>query len=391
MRVPVAERRREQQRVKALWIPHSLSPAYAGVRLRCLIPSAILRSQGHAVSVTMQVRAQRCDAAVVQAKWLLDAGGRDELTLRMQELLQLKRQGSRLLLDSFDNYFLNHDKDPARAALLAAYRECLPHFDAFVVSSPGLVPFLRSETGPALPIVVVGDPLEHPGANALYESRAQRLNPRRWPLYARAAASVLRIRRDRKTHRQLIWFGNHGAKYASGGMSELIAIRTHLESAARQVPLHLRVVSNSLERYQQILSGARFDHSYAEWNRLSFPELLREHDLVVLPSAVTSFTAAKSNNRLLLPLSLGIPVVADGLPDYLPWKAFFALGNWNRLAETLHDLDAVRARAASSRQIVLDMFSPQVVAQRWWTVIESVVGGRLVSEPAASVDQARTI
>lgn len=359
--------------MRILWFAHSANPAYAGVRLRCILPSVALRQAGHSVTVDPVGAAQPADAAVVQGKWLLDCSTAQAMQPRLDTLQRLREQGCRLVLDCFDNYFLNEGNDAGRAELLRCFRSAFTLFDAFSVSSPGLVPFFKSELGEAARLQVIGDPLEGPGSHRCYESPVRRANPKRWPAGLRAFARRASVRWQRRSTRQLLWFGNHGSKYALGGMGELARIVEPLTSASKQVPLHLVVVSNSRARYQEILGGAPFSHSYVEWDRLHFAAFLQAHDLVVLPTSLTPFTVAKSNNRLLLPLSLGVPVMADALPDYLPWQAHFQLGGWNDLSSTLSNLDPLRARARSARGPIELQYSLPAIGAAWLRLLEESV------------------
>lgn len=345
---------------------------YAGVRLRCLLPVAALRRAGHDTCATYCADndLQQTDVVVVQAKWLLDAESADGLVRKASQLRSLKESGTRLFLDSFDNYFLNDCNDPKREDLLHAYRKVLDLFERYIVSSPGLVPYLREHLGPHAEIEVIGDPLEGPGANEFYETAVIRWNPKRWlsHLRLRQRLNEMRIRRHRE--RQLMWFGNHGSAYSTGGMAELGALLPRLQEASSKVPLRLTVVSNSREKFETLTGACKFPCDYLEWDRLSFAYLLQEQDLVVLPSRVTAFTAGKSNNRLLLPLSLGVPVMASGLPDYLPWRAYCAIDEWDQLESNLQDLGPLRQRLARLEPSELAKYSLAAIGREWVAALQ---------------------
>ena len=239
-------------------MPHALNPAYAGVRLRCLMPSRELRRSGLVSRVLDPARDDQplpaTGVLVVQAKWLLDAGSPEALRQRAARLAEARAQGVRLVLDSFDNYFLNESGDPARAALLIAYREALPLFSLFTVSSPGLKPLLEAELQAhlpadlreAAPVRVVGDPVETPAAARDFESWPHRMHPGRWGGQWRAWRELREHRAQRRVARQLVWFGNHGSAYATGGMAELEPLLPLLEAAARRQPLRLTVTSEGV-------------------------------------------------------------------------------------------------------------------------------------------------
>jgi len=348
------------------WLPHAYNPAYAGVRLRCLIPHGELARQGVASRLLRAGQAlPRQGVVVVQAKWLLDAGSPDALRSRTRELKQARTAGASLLLDSFDNYFLNESGDPARARLLEAYREALPLFSSFTVSSPGLQPLLQAQLPPRTPVYVVGDPVETPAALRSYESWPRRVHPGRWAGHWHAWRELREHRQARRGARQLLWFGNHGSAYAAGGMTELERILPLLEAAAQVQPLRLTVVSNSEQRYRELLGGAGFEHRYRPWDRLHFLRLLGEQDLVLLPARLTAFTVAKSNNRMLLALAQGVPVMTDPLPDYLPWRDFCAIDDWDRLAAHVQDPSELAIRAGAAMPAIARDYSAAAIARQW--------------------------
>lgn len=348
------------------WLPHAWNPAYAGVRLRCLMPHRELRRGGLASVLVEPGRPlPRQGVLVVQAKWLLDAGAPGPLRERREQLAEARAAGVRLVLDSFDNYFLNERGDPEREQLLAAYREALPLFSVFTVSSPGLVPLLRAQLPAGADVRVVGDPVETPAELRAFESWPRRVQPGRWSGQWQAWRELREHRRERGRARQLMWFGNHGSAYATGGMAELAPLVPMLEVVARRQPLRLTVVSNSEARYRELLGGARFEHRYRTWDRLHFPALLGEQDLVVLPARLNAFTVAKSNNRMLLALAQGVPVMTDPLPDYQPWRAFCAMDEWDRLETHVADPAPLAERARAAMPAIEREYSSRAIAGQW--------------------------
>lgn len=339
---------------------------------------AALRRSGVSavVSDSLPPSGERFDVAIVQAKWLLDAASDTDFDQRADSLARLRVKGTSIVVDSFDNYFLNESQCPVRQQRLERYREALALADRFVVSSPGLVPLLARELPRQVAIDVVGDPVEHRGSHRSYEPWAQRANPRRWADALAAKRLCRAIRHESRSRLQLLWFGNQGSNYAVGGMSELEPLLEHLAAAHQHRPLQLRVVSNSRPRYEQVLARARFPHTYVDWHRLYFADLLAVHDLVLIPNRLSDFTTAKSNNRLLLALAHGVPVMADALPDYEPWQAHFARSPWSQLPGVLDALPLWRDKAAAAVPEVQARYGIEVVTRAWLDLVAGMAPAR---------------
>ncbi len=360
--------------MKIYWIPHSQNPVFAGVRLRCLIPTAVMKKFGVDVKIINAENSNFSSASiiVVQAKWLLDAGSSERLLGRMNKLIAARLDGAKLILDSFDNYFINSNFDAERTKLLEAYRQCLSNFDWFVVSSQGLVPYLREETGFNIPISVVGDPLEDEKTSQVYEHWSQRMNPKRWigsySEWKRSNSARIELKGTRK----IMWFGSHGSSYATGGMSELTRVLPLLEEISTRIPFHLSVVSNSRNKFNEIFSKYKIPCSYTDWNRLYFANFLKEQDLVILPININEFTASKSNNRLLLALSQGVPVQTDAIPDYVVWKDYCMIGCWDDLEKNIFNIDLLKARAREIAPRLRKEFSTENIAHDWINIFMKI-------------------
>ncbi|MGS0755987.1 hypothetical protein ACVBEH_15850 [Roseateles sp. GG27B] len=360
--------------MKIYWIPHSLNPVFAGVRLRCLIPTAVMKRLGVDVKIVdaENLNLSHASIIVVQAKWLLDAGSPERLLGRMSKLTAARLGGAKLILDSFDNYFINSNFDAERTKLLEAYRQCLSNFDWFVVSSQGLVPYLREETGLSALISVVGDPLEDEKTPQVYERWAQRINPKRWIGSYSEWMRAKNAQSDLKGIRKLMWFGSHGSSYAAGGMSELTRILPLLEEISTRIPFHLSVVSNSRNKFNEIFSGYKLPCSYTDWDRLSFANFLKEQDLVILPIEINEFTASKSNNRLLLALSQGIPVQTDAIPDYVAWQDYCVIGRWNDLEKNIFNIESLKTRVQEIAPCLKVKFSVENISNDWINIFNKI-------------------
>lgn len=119
----------------------------------------------------------------------------------------------------------------------------------------------------------------------------------------------------------LIWFGNHGASYASYGLSDLLLFGDALRTVARSRPILLFIVSNHVERYHGIASALGIRTRYVEWSEDVVDDLLAVSDICIVPNSGDEFSRTKSPNRALKALAAGVPVVAT------PTEAYGALGD----------------------------------------------------------------
>ena len=89
------------------------------------------------------------------------------------------------------------------------------------------------------------------------------------------------------------------------------------------------------------------------------------------PARMTAFTMAKSNNRMLLALAQGVPVMADPLPDYQPWRAHCALDDWAQLADHIADPAPLAARARAAMPAIERDYSTRAIAAQWREALQA--------------------
>ena len=359
------------QKVVAWW-PQSLDPLKAGVRMRCLTPLTALVREGVEVELYDPAREARYCSVIVQA-WSVFNTARNALSpdAMLDSVARMKRRGIRIVVDNCDNQFYNPRNDAEWDLQLVRLRKLLAMADQLVCATEALADVTR-EQGFSQPIAVVGDAVEDAADLMPGESWARRhLNPKRWPAKRRALhhASWLRYWRQRG-HLPLVWFGNHGVGFADGGMSDLAQLRSQLHRAHERCPVSLTVISNHPDKFRELFSDWEIPHRYLAWDRTTFLDVLRLHEVALIPVRDNPFTRCKSGNRVATALNEGLSVVADPIRSY---QAFAGFGRFNgfdgELADFLLDAPGRAAAVAAGQNYVALECSHARIASQWRQLI----------------------
>lgn len=345
------------------WKPTSGKRGQASVRLRCLYPLRELRRQGYPIELFDPRR-------MASYRLVLYSKRYDEASCR--EARALQAAGARIVFDLCDNRFHNPRGLESQRAGAKRLREMVSTSDGVTVSSAPLADVIEREVGAVPPLTVIEDPLET-------SAGLREFCPSGWcdRWRARRRLGSLLRRLSSASRSAVVWFGNHGVPYGSGGMEDLSGIKRILEDVDRRRPIQLTVVSNSREKFRTLFhpsSGERrwsIPVRYLEWHPETFLDALRAHVLAVLPITPTPFSVCKSSNRLALALSLGLAVVASGIPSYVPLRTACRLDDWtDGLITYLSDpvarsRDVDRGRALAERR-----YNVSTIAARWRAVLD---------------------
>jgi hypothetical protein len=153
----------------------------------------------------------------------------------------------------------------------------------------------------------------------------------------------------------------------------------------------------SLERIRPVLERPEFrdlrlvtvsDHPDADvpWSAESVHREIASADIAVIPCLDTPAAQAKSNNRLTMLMGAGLPVISSPIPAYRsvvePGRnGFLAEGaeDWASALRTLRDPETRKALAEGARRSAWSRFAPELIAGRWKTLLEELVGRRAMS------------
>lgn len=285
--------------------------------------------------------------------------------------------GTRWALDLCDNHFLvppdalPGDKLAVRAARLIAAVQAA---DWVITSSEPLRREIEGRVPPVRGVSVIEDAVDEiaqpsgaAGPPAL-RNRLQFGHQRLFELAHRAAPG-----------RRLVWFGNHAAHEAGGGIDALIELGARLNRHHAQAPLTLTVISNHREKYHGLRTPWRFPSIYQDWSTGSFAALVARHDVAIVPAHPTPFGICKSSNRLVTAFSLGVAVAAGAIPAYEPFRGLAVLDDWEEGLQALMDDAGERARRVQqAKAIIASHYTLDVISGQWAALIR-----RLATEPAA--------
>lgn len=114
--------------------------------------------------------------------------------------------------------------------------------------------------------------------------------------------------------KKVIWFGNHGAKYAQFGILDLLPLRNSLEKAHTLTPIELVVISNNRDRFVKYIANFKCFTRYVEWSANAVESILQTGTVCLVPNSKDEFSICKSANRTVLSLNANVPVIATLTP-----------------------------------------------------------------------------
>jgi hypothetical protein len=282
-----------------------------------------------------------------------------------------ERHGTRLALDLCDNHFYANEDEPRWRARAADLRRAVGEADLVIASTPALAEVIRQETSMDAPIQIIGDPID----NAMPTRRLTLVE--RWHT---VRLKRFLARRGIVSSRRLLWFGNHGASYASGGMQDLLRIEEALHQHHRCEPLSLTVVSNSEEAFRQHLRQWTLPRIYLPWSPNVFSLALAHHAIAVIPAQLNPFTRCKTPNRLVTAFYNRLAVAADRIPSYEEFDGLAVLDDWDSgLGRLMADsLDRGR-RIEAARRHLLEHHDLRSICRAWRTAFD-----RLLEHPPSA-------
>ena len=419
----------DKKNKKIGWKLNSFSFDRASVRYRGLLPALALKGEGvesHVFCLPIEENLQNLDVLVIVKSFELDD------FLLAQKAAEL---GIRVVFDLCDNIFIEQYGGKSHAQILATFRAISIHLDAIIVTTQPLADAVAKEF-PSLPVYIVPDALQDESlltdaARLLSDAIAsERRNAKglivrklkedlRRLIYKgpsvyktivkywiKTTLSVCKklIREFFKKFRNLaiqklakakyspsihakkiVWFGNHGASYAQFGMLDLLAIKSDLETVAKEFDVELVVVSNNYQKYVKHIQPLAIPSRYMEWSQDVIFSCLASATLVVLPNSLDAFSLCKSANRTVLALQNDVPVVATSTPALEPLAAYIHLDDpLIGMRKYLRDSVLGQKDARRGAHLALQLFGAKAVAKRWCEVLDVVTSSSALSAPMSA-------
>jgi len=169
----------------------------------------------------------------------------------------------------------------------------------------------------------------------------------------------------------ILWFGNHGSEYSDTGMTQLLWVAADLEKLARKYPIRLVVVSNSRQKFERYIEPLPFPTEYVEWTPTVIYQEMKRAAVCVVPFGHDAFSLSKSPNRVVLSLSLGVPVVCTEIPSLGELKDAVLIGNWYRSIEAyLNEPATVARHLETGRDVIRRNYSGERIAELWTSVVK---------------------
>jgi glycosyltransferase involved in cell wall biosynthesis len=131
-----------------------------------------------------------------------------------------------------------------------------------------------------------------------------------------------------------------------------------------------------------VFRDSGYDFDYVPWNEKTVVEEILDSDVGIIPwPDIGRAERLKSSNRLVMFMSLGIPVIASPVPSYLPIlrhgeNGFIATeaDQWLKFIEQLRDDPGLRRRlGASARDSVHLTFSKQRQAKMYEDIFSNLL------------------
>lgn len=331
--------------------PHTRNKNVASYRLRCLQIVETLKSKN--VSVTYY-------NSFVKPRVLVLSKRYDEKSLDVAIKLR-DTYGTKIVVDLCDNHFYSENDSTFWLKRAEMLRNAVIKADLVICSSKPLADVVATEVHKHIRVEVIGDFIEypflptglkkffHPSSELsifAYENRLKSLNI--------------------ADGRRLVWFGNHGSSNASGGIDDILLIKSELESHHKKQQLSLTIISNNKNKYDNIARALSIPTIYVEWNKYTFSRIMLSNDIALLPISINPFTKCKTNNRLATAISHNLQVAATSIPSYEEFVNCVLLDDWAAGLEGYMNNQSVRESQNKLAQQKIDKdYSLSVIADAW--------------------------
>lgn len=330
------------------WKSHTKDPKVASFRLRGLLPCEHLIKAGLNCELFKPEKKANYSVVIFQ-KAFSDSD--------YQLAQELKKNGCITVLDMCDNHFYDPDNDPAFAERSEKLIRMIDLVDHVTTSTKTLTEYINKKSVYTIDDYI--DPPENNWLNKIYTNYA--------------------LNREFKKHKldntfKIVWYGNAGVESQQFGMMDIELVMPDLIKLNEKLPLSLTVISNNTDKFHQYVGKNQpFPTLYISWKKHYFSYQLPRFDACIIPANINPFTRVKTNNRVLLSLQSGVPVVASPIPSYLEFSSYIGIENWhdNLRAIALNPTKA-KNNVNLGQQFIQQHYDASIITQQWLDFIETI-------------------
>ncbi|MDD2725318.1 MAG: hypothetical protein PHH59_15030 [Methylovulum sp.] len=285
----------------------------------------------------------------------------------LEEARRVKDSGAKIIFDLCDNYFYNPHQLPEIDRAQYIILQMMRLADKNVASSEFLAAcmaeYIASEQ-----INIIEDAVDE--LLPLATNLADYWNQLR--KYRQLSEKIACWRKEGKIC--LVWFGIAGGGKADYGIGDLAKIEAILNDPKFRKRITLTAISNDNKRFQDITAKWDIPVAYLPWHTSTFSHAFKLHDISVIPISKNPFTLAKTNNRLALSLRLGLPVIADSIPSYLPFSKTCVLDDWEKgLDVYVNNIEQRFSDVGQGQRLIVENWSTAGISKQWENLFYKVV------------------
>ena len=368
--------------MKIAWKPLHYNFNVASSRLRSFLPCKILKSAGWDCEIYNPKHQNNYQLVIFQKAY-------DPPDLILAE--KLKNQGTKIILDLCDNHFYNPYQIPEFVAKEKRLRKMIELANLVTVATPALGKLIHGKANLVIDDVVDPFPETLQGKirskiaswknnqqyrfNVLQKSFSDAISPSPLPFTPTSARSSFKV----------VWFGSSqlakiysqsGIKDAPAGLDSIKKVLPALEKINQEIPVQLTIISNSQKRFRQATKNTNFSCIYYEWNLATFPFLMQQQDVCIIPIEFNNFSICKTSNRLITALNQGVAVVADKIPSYEEFGEFVLFADWENGLGSYADNPALRAQHVHrGKEYIIGKYTQDRVVEQWSNAFKQVLAG----------------
>jgi len=149
---------------------------------------------------------------------------------------------------------------------------------------------------------------------------------------------------------------------------------------------NLRHLISERSRWQ-LVTVSNHPNSDVKWRLNRAARDIASCDVAVFPSRDDELHYAKSSNRVVQAMALGLPVIAHPLPSYQEvvrdgWNGFLCRSDqeWLKALEQLEDPKLRMILAANAYEYALSKYSINVIGRQWENLFRSLIGGETLDK-----------